>query len=399
MAEVVVIGAGIVGCAVAARLAENGVKVTLIDQAEVVAGASGANLSLVLWSDAEPGVSLNLTRRAWDELPAEVADLEARTGLGLEFRRIHTLALVLEGMDPRAVLAGGAHLAEAGFTSELIDPAAVHTLEPAVDLGGVQAALYQEQAAINPFLFTLAWADRARAAGASVLTNQRVTGFRVNGGRVAGLETTGGPIFGDLYVLAAGAWTRSLALTAGVDLPEHHIIGEACVTEALPPLLNGLVGEAGDRRVPFELEVAARRGGGDGGGSDPRLVEFAAIQTMAGNLVIGQVSHGGSGLGQEVRPGALRDLATGLVRRLPVTRLASVIRAWARPVPFTPDHQPIVGPVPTRSNLFIASGLKSALIITPLLSKLIARAIIDGDLGPLRPFSPGRFEEWRPDGR
>ncbi len=409
MANVVIIGAGIVGCALAARLAENGVKVTLIDQAEVVAGASGANLSLVLWSDAEPGVSLTMTRRAWDELPAEVADLEARTGLDLEFRRIHTLSLVLEGMDPRAALAGGAHLTEAGFQTELIDPAAVHALEPAVDLGGVQAAVYQEQAAINPFYFTLAWADRARVAGASIVTGRRVTGFRMDGERIVGLETAGSgePVGGDLYVLAAGAWTRALALTAGIDLPEYHIIGEACVTEALPPLLHGLVGEAGDNRVPFELELAAR--GGDG--SDLRLAEFAAIQTMSGNLVVGQVSHGGPGSGPDgrqgnrpaVRPGALRDLATGLVQRLPAARSASVIRAWAKPVPFTPDHQPIIGRVASRPNLFIASGLKSALIITPLLSKLIVEAVIDGDLGSLRPFSPGRFpqggfEELRPGG-
>lgn len=405
MADVVIIGAGIVGCALAARLAEGGVEVTLIDQAEVVAGASGANLSLVLWSDAEPGTSLALTRRAWDELPAEVAELESRTGLGLEFRRMHTLSLILDGMDPGAVMAGGQHLTEAGFESELIDPAAVHGLEPAVDLTGVRAAVYQDQAAINPFHFTLAWADRARAAGASIITGHRVTGFRMDGERVVGLATDGGdePVAGDLYVLAAGAWTRTLALTAGVDLPEYHIVGEACVTEPLPPLLRGLVGEAGDKRVPFELEIAAR--GGDGVGL--RLAEFAAIQTMSGNLVVGQVSHGGPGPGPDarqmdrpgVRPGALRDLSAGLVRRLPVARSASVIRAWAKPVPFTPDHQPIIGPVRSHPNLFIASGLKSALIITPLLSKLIAGAIITGNPGPLRDFSPGRFEELTADGR
>lgn len=395
MPDVVIIGAGIVGCALAARLAEGGINVTLIDQAEVVAGASGANLSLVLWGDAEPGVSLTLTRRAWDELPAEIADLEARTGLGVEFRPIHTLALVPDGLDPRAVLAGGAHLTEAGFETELIDAAAVRALEPAVDLGGVRAAVYQEQAAINPFLFTLAWADRARAAGASIVTDTRVTGFRMDGERIVGLETAGGPVVGDLYVLATGAWTRALAMTAGVDLPEDHIIGQACVTEALPPLLHGLVGEAGDKRVSFELEIAAR--GGDASGL--RLVEFAAIQAMSGNLVVGQVSHGGPSVGEGVRPGSLRDLAAGLVRRLPVARSASIIRSWAKPVPFTPDHQPLIGPVPSRPNLFVASGLKSALIITPLLSKLIAGAIADGDLGPLRAFSPGRFEERRLDGR
>jgi len=389
MPDIVIIGAGLVGCATAARLAESGFRVTVIDQAEVVAGASGANLSLVLWSDAEPGISLALTRRAWDELPAEIADLEARSGLNLEFRPIHTLSLILEGMDPGAILAGSAHLAEGGFRTELIDPVAIHGLEPAVDLQGVQAAVYQEQAAINPFLFTLAWADRARAAGASVVTNTRVIGFRLDGDRIAGLDTAEGPVTGDLYLLAAGAWTRGLALTAGIDLPEYHITGEACVTEPLPPILHGLVGEAGDRRIPFELEIAAR--GGDGRGL--RLVEFAAVQTLSGNLVIGQVSHGDPGINQDVRPGTLRDLAAGLVRRLPTVASASIIRAWAKPVPFTPDHQPIVGPVRSHPNLFIASGLKSALIITPLLSKLIAAAIIDGDLGPLRAFSPGRFEE------
>ncbi|HEY3315343.1 MAG TPA: FAD-binding oxidoreductase [Bacillota bacterium] len=393
MSDVVIIGAGLVGCAVAARLAEEGFTVTLIDQAEVVAGASGANLSLVLWSDAEPGVSLELTRQAWDEFPAEMASLGE-----VEFRRLHTLGLVLEGDDPSKVLTGCGHLTAAGFKTEIVDVNAVRELEPAVDTTGVIAGVYQLQAAVNPFRVTLAYADRARAAGAKVLTGARVTGFKLgrNDGtdgaglaRITAAETTAGPVRGGLFILAAGAWTRTLALSAGVDLPEYHIIGEACVTEAVPPLLHGLVGETGSRRVPFELEIAAH----DGDGRQLRLVEFAAIQTLSGNLVVGQVSHGGPDLGQGVRPGSLRNLAAGLVRRLPVTRSASIIRAWAKPVPFTPDHQPIIGPVKSRPNLFIASGLKSAFIITPLMSRLIAKYIVSGQAGPLSVFTPDRFEE------
>lgn len=373
-----------VGAATAARLAEAGLGVVLVDQAEPAAGASGGNHSLVLWGDTEPGLSLELTRRAWDEFPDEAASLG-----GVGFRPIHTLGLIRDGGDPAAALAPCAHLTAAGFVTELVDISAVRELEPYLDTAGFCGALLQQQAALNPFAFTLAWADRARAAGAELVTQTRVTGIERHGGQVTALRTTTGRLAAGLYVLAAGAWTRPLALSAGVDLPQWHIIGEACVTEALPPLVHGLVGVIGAKRVAFEGCLAALAGEGAG----MRLTEFGVVQSPDGNLIIGQVSHGGPGFDVTVRPSSLRDMAAELLRHYPRAGGASLIRAWARPVPFTPDHQPIIGCPAGLANLFIASGLKSTIIITPLLSKLIAASILGGGPGPLAPFSPRRFEE------
>lgn len=373
-----------VGAATAARLAEAGLGVVLVDQSEPAAGASGGNHSLVLWSDAEPGLSLELTRRAWDEFPGEVESLG-----GVGFRPIHTLGLVRDGEDPSAALASCSHLAAAGFVTALVDIPAVRELEPYLDTAGFCGALLQQQAALNPFAFTLAWADRARAAGAELRTQTRVTGIQCHGGQVTALRTTAGRLTAGLYVLAAGAWTRPLALSAGVNLPQWHIIGEACVTEPLPPLVHGLVGVIGAERVAFEGRLAGLAGEGAG----MRLTEFGVVQSPDGNLIIGQVSHGGPGFDETIRPSSLRDMAAELIRHYPKAGGASIIRAWARPVPFTPDHQPIIGCPAEPANLFIASGLKSTIIITPLLSKLIVESVLSGGLGPLAPFSPRRFEE------
>ncbi len=378
-----------VGCALAARLAEAGLKVTVIDQASAAAGASGGNMGLVLWSDAEPGVSLDLTRRAWPKLREEMDALGE-----VEFRPIHTLTLVPDDQDPTDILSACAHLSAAGFRSVFLPTREVRRLEPLLTLEGVQGAVYQEQAALNPLLFTLAWEGRARRAGVRFVRDTRVTGFRLEGGRVTAVETAGGPeeglIDGGVFVLAAGAWTRRLALTAGLDLPQYHIIGELLVTEVVPPTVRGLVGlapPAGQDRVSLELRIAAERGEGSG----LRLVEFAVIQTATGNLVVGQVSHGGPDLGEAVRSGCLRDLAAGLVRFFPSAAGTAVIRSWAKPVPFTPDHQPIVGYAAGAEGLFLVSGLKSTIIITPLLSRLAADYIVSGRPGPLAPFSPDRF--------
>jgi len=388
--DVVIVGSGMVGCALAARLGEAGLTVTVIDRATSAAGASGGNMGLVLWSDAEPGVSLDLTRRAWLELPEEMAALGE-----VEFRSSHVLTLIRDDQDPAEVLSVYAHLSAAGFSSEIIDRRDVGRLEPGLAVGGVtiagiQGAVYQEQAALNPFLFTLAWEGRARRAGARFLRDSRVTGFRLEGGRVTAAETEEGLIEGDVFVLSAGAWTRQLALTAGLDLPQYHILGELLVTEPVPPTVRGVVGlaaDAGEDRVAWELRIAERKGDGSG----LRLVEFAVVQAQRGNLVVGQVSHGGPDLAEDVRPGCLRDLAASLVRFFPSTAGTAVIRSWAKPVPFTPDHQPIVGYAAGAEGLFLLSGLKSTIIITPLLSRLAADYIVSGRPGPLAPFSPERF--------
>ncbi|MCX4472695.1 FAD-binding oxidoreductase [Micromonospora sp. NBC_01655] len=374
-ADVVVIGAGMVGAACAYYAARAGLAVTVVDRAGVAGGTTGAGEGNILLSDKPPGPELALARhsgRLWHELG------DALGGERIELERKGGLVVAASAAEHAALRAFAAGQRAAGVEVVPVPAEALPEHEPhlARDLAG--GAYYPQDMQVQPML---AAAHLLRAAGVPVLTGTTVTGLRRDAaGAIRGVVTDRGALPTPAVVNAAGVWAAGIAGLAGVGLPVLPRRGFVLVTEALPPLIRHKVYAAG--------YVA-----GVGRSSEGLEVSPVVEGTRAGTVLIGSTRER-VGFDRTVPLSALRQLAAGAVRLFPVLASVSVIRAYRGFRPYSPDHLPMIGADPRVPGLFHACGHEGAGIgLAPATGHAVA-ALLTGRAPQvdLRPFAPERHD-------
>ena len=372
--DVIVVGGGLIGSAVAYHLARSGMRTLLIEQGDLASGASGANFGNVQVQDAEFGLSLELTLQGNEIL----ARLEAELDCGLDYRRTGSLLLIENEQQWTAMERRAAGLQAAGVAAQLLDRNEVCHLEPGLSPASVTGALYHaNEGELNPFKLVQAYALRGRQQGLEVRTHTEVTRVRSQGGRVTGVDTPTGHIPAGWVVLAAGAWTQRLARSFAVDLPLRWVHGEALITEPLPALVRNAISSA----AFFE----------DTEESEEPVVGFCLRQRPEGNVMIGEAAMVTETLERRVTASALPAIAREARQRFPALRQAATLRGWAVPVAFLPDNRPLLGPVEEVTGLLVATGLKSTIVLTPVVGAMVADMVTGTGLDPrLAEFSPSR---------
>ena len=225
-AEVVIVGGGVVGCAVAYNLAGLGVRPLLVERGSLGAEASGANQGRVGVSSGIPGLTLpHLQKSA--ELLAEDAE---EFGESVELTRSGRLTLAFTESE-RAHLRDfvASRQRERVDVSLLTGPEA-RRLEPTLGSTVVGAAHIPGDGHVNPFLLTHAYAAGARRRGGEILQGAEVTRLEVSRGRVVGVHTRTDRIATPSVVVTAGAWSGGLLAPLGIHLPIYPGRGQMLVT-------------------------------------------------------------------------------------------------------------------------------------------------------------------------
>jgi sarcosine oxidase subunit beta len=359
---------------VAYHLAKAGVRTLLVEQGDLASGASGANFGRIQIQDSEFGFSLELSLRSF----VRHRTLEEELAFDLDYRTSGYL-LLIENQNQWAVMEKRAQaLQEAGIGVQLLDREEVCRLEPHIAPETVIGALYHpHEAELNPFSLVYAFALRGRDHGLEVWPHTSVTRLEVQGNRVTGVQTQDRRLSAGSVVLACGAWTRGLGLTAGLDIPLPWVHGEAVITEQLPPVVHNAMLTAS-----FFEETE---------GAEGQTVAFCLCQRPEGNTILGEAAFVSDRLSRRMTPTAIPAIVAEARRRFPSLNRARILRGWAIPVTFTPDNRPLLGPVPGLEGLFIAAGLKSTIILTPIVGELVADMITGREVDPrLSEFEPLR---------
>lgn len=379
-ADLVVIGAGVVGAAAAYFAARSGLRVTVVDRGPLAGGTSGAGEGNLLVSDKEAGPELDLalySQRVWREELAEHAGLwefESKGGL--------VVAASQDSAGPLAALVRQqrAHGIEAVDVpwDELRD------YEPHLSPELVRGAYYPQDAQVQPMLVVAQLLRMARQAGAEVRTGTEVTGFLRAGERITGVRTARGPLTAPAVLNAAGTWAGAVAELAGVRVPVLPRRGCVLVTQPLPVMIRHKVYAA-----EYVSDVAS---------SDAALQTSPVVEgTRAGTVLIGS-SRERVGFDREVPPSVLAALARNAIALFPFLASVQAIRSYLGFRPYCPDHLPVIGPDPRAPGLWHACGHEGAGVgLSVGTGKLLAQALTDRptDLD-LTPFSPARFEQAPP---
>jgi len=242
-ADVVIVGGGVMGCAVALRLAARGVGVTVIERGIPGAEASSAAAGILgPQMEAEaPGPLLDLGLRSRALYPALAAELRDATGIDIGYEKSGVLAVALDGASAAELTARRAWQMARGLRVEPLSSDAAHALEPALG-PEVRAALrFVDDAQVNARELARAFSQAAALAGARFLQGRYVRRVVIAGGVATGVELDGEVLAAGAVVVAAGSWS---GLVEGAGVPATVVRparGQLVSIETRPPLFRHVV--------------------------------------------------------------------------------------------------------------------------------------------------------------
>jgi sarcosine oxidase subunit beta len=360
-AEVVVIGAGIMGLAVAYNLAKNhGITdVVVIDKSYLCGGASGRNGGGVRAQFSSEG-NIRLMR----ESIRICRDFAAEMKINIWFRQGGYLFLVRSEEGRRTLEKSVAVQNECGLTTRMLSPSEAQRLVPELSTEGLVAASYNpDDGVVFPWPFVWGYAHGAEKLGVDIATFTDVVGFRTTGKRIDAVITSRGAIKTNRVVNAAGAWSPEIARLLGVELPNRPHRHEICSTEPLKLFLSPLVADLSNG------------------------LYFS--QSMRGEIV-GGISNEDvpEGLDMSSSHRFLALYGKAVVKTCPILGKVKVLRQWAGCYDLTPDANPIVGEVDEVEEFYQASGFMGhGFMMAPVMGRIIAQRIAEKVDLPL-------FERW-----
>lgn len=363
--DIVVIGAGVVGCAVAHELARRGASVEVIDDRPAGMGATQASAGVLAPFIEAPssGPLLDLTARSLELYDEFVARVSCESAHAVNYQRTGTLdaALVPSGMSELA--ARHAFLAGKGVAAELMDAAAVRAAEPGLSADVIGGLLIPTHGFVAAGELTRALASAARAHGARLLDCGRVRHL-VRDGDELRVETERGSLAADAVVMAAGSWAGQLPIEGADPLPVKPIRGQLLhLGWSGPPLKRVVWGE-----------------------------RCYIVPWRDGTVLVGATVED-AGFDERTTAAGVRDLIEAACELVPQAWTASVSAPKVGLRPATPDHLPIIGFSTAIPNLMYATGhYRNGVLLAPLTADFVARAMLDGDEDPmLRHTTPQRF--------
>ncbi len=367
--DVLVVGGGVAGCALARELAGRGLRVLLLERGETGQEASAAAAGLLSpQSDCpRPGPLFDLllsSRRLYRDW---VQGLEEETSLSVGFRCTGLLKCAFDA-EEEARLRDFLWQRERGLPIEWVEPGTLAERSGAGLSAEARAGVFfPEEGVVDPRRLMGALAASAASRGVDIRTQTPARRLVVEGGRCLGVETDRGFLEAGCVVDAAGAWAgfdRSLPLAIPVEPVRGQIVELALEPEAPRAVLQS------------EAVYLAPHGNG-------RVLVGSTLERV--------------GFQKAVTAGAVQTLLEAAARVLPLVRAGRFVTAWAGLRPGTPDGLPILGGCGIDRLFFAAGYFRNGILLAPITAALVAERIMGAPTRHLEPFSVERFASSRPD--
>lgn len=364
--DVVIIGGGVIGCAIAYFLRKRHIEVTVLERGELSGQASGAAAGLLapLGPLSGPGPFAELVLAGFSSLLSLVPELEEGSGIRVGYEQTGVLRVV---RNPKRV----AHLRKRldswqplGLQLYWLTGEEARLREPLLAPDVCAAVYAPEESQVQASSVVQAFARAARLLGANIYEQQEVSQLLTNNARVTGVCTTQGETIScKQVILASGAWASQCAMWLDVSLPIQPLHGQLlALPQPSSPLKHIIFGNAG-----YLL---------------PR-----------GNTVLVGATKEDRGFDATVTAQATSWLYATATQLVPTLAEQKIQASWAGLRPKTPDSHPILGFLPPWENVLIAAGHNSVgIILSAITGQGIAEMVETGIVPPLfRPFTLERF--------
>jgi glycine oxidase len=353
--DVVVVGAGVIGCAVAWELSRRGASVRVIDRRPPGMGATQASAGVLApYIEArEGGPLLDLTERGLLSYDTFVARLRADASTTFEYERSGTLDVALRPDAWQRLAQARDIVAARGARAELLDSRAVRESEPhlSAEVAGGLLIPAHGFVGVTDMIAALVEAAARHGATFSTASVRRVS----SSGSDATVITSAGAISAGIVVLAAGSWSGQVDLEPLSPPPVRPVRGQLVrLTWNGPPIHRVVWGE-----------------------------RCYLVPWHDGTLLVGATVED-AGFDERITAAAVHDLIEAACELVPHAWTATFAGARVGLRPASPDHLPLVGPSETMPNLIYATGhYRNGVLLAPLTAALIGDLIIDDVRNPL----------------
>ncbi|MBF0339735.1 MAG: glycine oxidase ThiO [Magnetococcales bacterium] len=344
MERVIIVGAGVMGCACAHRLAEAGFAVTLLEKSLPGAESSAAAAG-ILGAQSEvsaPGPFFELCLASRMRFRAYAQELYELTRVSIGYEGSGVMEVALDAAEGRIAAARAEWMLERGLRVELLDRPEALGLEPALNPHLIGASYFPDDHQVDPVALSAALAAAAARLGAQFRSGEQVVRIRVVDERVQGVETDAGLLDADRVVVAGGAWSSRIPGMPTLRTTIKPVAGQIVQLESRPPRFRhviygckGYVVPRADGRVVMGSTLEDR-------GFD-KSVTLAGLQRVSGMAI-------------EMVPGLAHARFTG---------------AWSGLRPATADNLPLLGATRV-AGLYIAAGhYRNGILLTPITAEVI----------------------------
>ncbi len=362
-ADVLIVGGGVIGCALAAELQARGQRVVVVERGEPGAEASSAAAGMLSpQSDAtEPSPFFDLAMESHRLHPGWASSLFEETGIDVGYRKTGSYRCRFGDSEPGSAAFDWQR--DRGLRVESRNSGELELeLEGRLSAEVASALYFPDEAAVNPrILARAAWVSAERR-GARILSDTTARTLIIEEGVCRGILTDAGPIPAGAVVNAAGAWAASFG-GGGATVPVFPVRGQIVEVRLEGKPLTAIVSSE-------EAYVV------------PRADGTALLGSTAEHV----------GFRKGVTAGAVRALVTAGTRLLPSLSSARFESAWSGLRPGTPDGLPILGASAVRGLFFAAGHFRNGILLAPATARRLADLIVDGrGAEALAPFSADRF--------
>ena len=365
--DVVIVGGGVCGCALARELAARDVKVTVVERDGVAAHASGKSWGGLYPASGAgiPGPLAGPAKRAFELHSALYGDLKDESDIDYQLRPVESITLATDESDLAILESEAVRIRESGFEAEIISAERVRQLEPHVTSEITGGLLQRPQQELDSSDFTRALAESARRMGARFVTGNAKS-IKSSNGRVDGLVMDSGDTFtASSVVVATGPWAGRSELEGVPKFPMKPVKGEILRL-----------------RMPgreFQYRV------GHGGYNLGRKPD---------GLVWAGTTEWDMGYDDNPSESGRKNILDGAASFAPIVRSGEIVTHTACLRPVTDDGLPIVGPLGEAEGLWALVGAgKKGVLLSLALAEMVADAMTGSPQGTTIPIalSPGRF--------
>lgn len=369
--DVLIIGAGLQGCAIGMFLARSGWKVTLVDKGVPGRHASGVNaggLRLLMRDVREYPLSMR-AMEIWRNLekfvdPSAVQSCEVRLGSS-------QIAIALDEAEMAWVRARHQEMLRRGYTcEEFIDPNELRRILPGLADSVLGGLISRGDGHANPANAALAFRQAAEAAGAVIHEQCALNGLDQDANGRWSADTDVGAIEANWVVNCAGAWGSKVAAQLGEELPIKVLALSMMVTARVKPFIEPVVIGI-DRPLSFKQSAVGSLVIGGGISGKPCLEEGTSFTIMD----------------------RMASSAAATLEAFPVLAGVPVLRTWTGLEGATPDGVPYIGPSAKHKGLWHVFGFCGhGFQLAPAVGEAVAHSLVNDSIHPLiAPFSTTRF--------
>jgi len=389
--DVAIVGAGIIGAAVAWELGRAGLRVALLDRQQPGMEASWAAAGMLApgaeTPDSVPVAPLG--RASLALFPEFVAAVEADSSAKVEYTPGDALQFFFGDVAARESTEYLHLHHRLGLAGEEISWADAVRMEPALGVGretisNLKSEISEEQARlpfgsaqgkpvplcmrsearVNPRALVAAVLAAAQKRGVEIRTGAAVTAVVVEQGRVRGVKTEKEEIAAARVVVAAGCWSGALAGLARYA-PTRPVRGQ----------MIGLVCE----RVTLRHVLRSHSG--------------YIVPRSDGRLICGSTAEPEAGFEKRVTPEGQQKILAAVTELVPALADATVVETWSGLRPDTPDHLPSLGPTDVEGLLMATGHYRNGILLSAITARLLREWIVEGKTKSFatEPFRPMRF--------